>query len=364
MPNNERTPNGGVQMLDINTLLQKAREEGCSDVHITVGGDAPIVTRKNGILTKEQLKMADDDVRQLILDMCNDRQRASLAAGHDEDFAYALPTGERHRVNVYSQINGLTAAVRIIRNTIPTLDELQLPQVMKTLADEPRGLILLTGPTGSGKSTTLAAMIDYISRTRSEHILTVEDPIEYVFEQNLSVVHQREVGETVESFAAALKSALREDPDVILVGEMRDYETIQTAVTAAETGHLVLSTLHTTGAAQTIDRIIDTCPSGIQGQMRSQLSMVLRGVITQQLLPVAELDGRVAATEILIGNDAVANLIRENKCHQLPSTMASSAPLGMHTLNGDLARLVKVGRITKETALRASTDKADLNYYF
>jgi pilus retraction protein PilT len=259
-----------------------------------------------------------------------------------------------------------------MKNTIDAEDEnvqtaeeyTKKTKIMKTLADEPRGLILLTGPTGSGKSTTLAAMIDYISRTRSEHILTVEDPIEYVFEQNLSVVHQREVGETVESFAAALKSALREDPDVILVGEMRDYETIQTAVTAAETGHLVLSTLHTTGAAQTIDRIIDTCPSGIQGQMRSQLSMVLRGVITQQLLPVAELDGRVAATEILIGNDAVANLIRENKCHQLPSTMASSAPLGMHTLNGDLARLVKVGRITKETALRASTDKADLNYYF
>lgn len=351
-------------MLDINTLLQKAREEGCSDVHLTEGSGTPVVTRKNGVLTKENIQISDDDVKTLILSMCGDREKSGLAEGHDEDFAYALPSGERHRVNVYKQMNGLTAAIRIIRNTIPTLEELQLPSVMKDLADEPRGLILLTGPTGSGKSTTLAAMIDYISRSRSEHILTVEDPIEYVFEQNLSVVHQREVGETVKTFATALRSALREDPDVILVGEMRDFETISTAITAAETGHLVLSTLHTTGAAQTIDRIIDTCPPGIQGQMRSQLSTVLRGIITQQLLPVATLDGRIAATEVLTGNDAVGNLIREDKCHQLPSTMASSAAQGMHTLNGDLARLVKVGKITKETAMNATTDKADLNYYF
>ena len=223
--------------------------------------------------------------------------------------------------------------------------------------------ILLIGPTGSGKSTTLAAMIDHINETRSDHIITIEDPIEYVYQGRQALIHQREVGADARSFASALRSALREDPDVILVGEMRDYETISAAVTAAETGHLVLSTLHTIGAAQTIDRIIDVCPAGAQNQIRGQLATVLRGVITQQLLPLAGGKGRCAATEILVGTDAVANLIREGKCYQIPSILQSGAALGMHSLNADLARLVSMGRITREAAERCATDKSDLQNY-
>lgn len=347
-------------MISIEQLLTQARQEGCSDVHITQG--SPVAIRKNGALTPLDLDLSEGETEKLIFSLCTDKQKDELMRGIDQDFAYDLGHKQRHRVNVYGQMNGLAAAIRIINDTIPSLESLSLPDTLRKLADEPRGLILITGPTGSGKSTTLAAMIDYISKNRAEHILTVEDPIEYVFDQNKSIIHQREVGETVQSFAAALRSAMREDPDIILVGEMRDYETISTAVTAAETGHLVLSTLHTTGASQTIDRIIDTCPSGIQGQMRSQLSMVLRGIVTQSLLPIASGDGRIAATEILIGTDAVTNLIRENKCHQLPSVMQSSAALGMHTLNGNLAELVRSGQITREVAVTASTDKADLAY--
>lgn len=238
-----------------------------------------------------------------------------------------------------------------------------MPPVLTKLADEPRGLILVTGPTGSGKSTTLAAMIDHINKTRSDHIITIEDPIEYVYQGRRSLIHQREVGADVRSFASALRSALREDPDVILVGEMRDYETISAAVTAAETGHLVMSTLHTIGAAQTIDRIIDVCPAGAQNQIRGQLAAVLRGVITQQLLPLAVGKGRCAATEILVGTDAVANLIREGKCYQIPSILQSGAALGMHSLNADLARLVSTGRITREAAERCATNKSDLKNY-
>ena len=238
-----------------------------------------------------------------------------------------------------------------------------MPPVLTKLADEPRGLILVTGPTGSGKSTTLAAMIDHINESRSDHIITIEDPIEYVYQGRQALIHQREVGADARSFASALRSALREDPDVILVGEMRDYETISAAVTAAETGHLVLSTLHTIGAAQTIDRIIDVCPAGAQNQIRGQLAAVLRGVITQQLLPLAGGKGRCAATEILVGTDAVANLIREGKCYQIPSILQSGAALGMHSLNADLARLVSMGRITREAAERCATDKSDLQNY-
>lgn len=347
--------------MDITGLLGRARDEKCSDVHITQG--EPLVIRRNGALIRLDNAVTEEETKQLILSLCNKKHREGLVEGKDQDFAFTTQDGKRYRVNVYRQMNGLAAAVRIISDKIPTLEELMLPPVFHKLADEPRGLVLLTGPTGSGKSTTLAAMIDYISRSRAEHILTVEDPVEYVFDQNKSIIHQREVGDSVGSFAEALRSAMREDPDVILVGEMRDYETISTAVTAAETGHLVLSTLHTTGASHTIDRIIDTCPPEIQNQMRSQLSMVIRGIITQQLLPLADGSGRIAATEILIGNDAVSNLIREDKCHQLPSTMQSSAALGMHTLNGDLARLVKENRITRETAVNASLDKGDLAYY-
>lgn len=236
-------------------------------------------------------------------------------------------------------------------------------KIPRQLADEPRGLILVTGPTGSGKSTTLASMIDYVNASRPEHIITIEDPVEYVYERKQALIHQREVGRDVDSFAAALRSALREDPDIILVGEMRDYETISAALTAAETGHLVLSTLHTTGAAQTIDRIIDACPASSQNQVRIQLSGVLKGVVTQCLIPTADGRGRIAATEVLTGTDAVMNLIRESKGHQMATLMQSGAANGMHTLNGDLSRLVAMGVISGENAFKYSNDKRDLTNY-
>ncbi len=353
--------------MTIYELLLHARAQDCSDVHLSEG--LPAAMRRFGALVPLDVPIAPEQTRPLILSLCDEARRAALENGHDLDFACETPApgggkNARYRVNIYRHRLGLGAAIRLLRGDIPSLEDLALPAAVKTLADKPNGLILVTGPTGSGKSTTLAAMLDYISRTRSAHILTVEDPVEYVFEQNRSLVHQREVGETVGSFAAALRSALREDPDIILVGEMRDYETISTAVTAAETGHLVLSTLHTTGAIQTIDRIVDTCPPQAQQQMRSQLSMILRGVVTQQLLPLAAGNGRVVATEILTGTDAVANLIRENKCHQLGSAMQSGISLGMHTMNSDLARLVGTHKITAEQAMAAAVDKRDLEQYF
>ena len=347
--------------MNVTELLQYARAQDCSDLHLSEG--LPTLVRRYGSLLPLSEQFTDAQVRELIFALCTDREKKLIDAGKDADFAFSAGGADRYRVNVYRHRLGLSAAIRVLRGSIPSLEDLHLPGVLKSLADKPNGLILVTGPTGSGKSTTLAAMIDYITRTRAAHIITVEDPVEYVFEQNQCLVHQREVGETVDSFAGALRSALREDPDVLLVGEMRDYETISTAVTAAETGHLVLSTLHTTGAAQTIDRIVDTCPPEAQQQMRTQLSMILRGVITQQLLPISAGNGRVAATEILIGSDAACNLIRENKCFQLPTVMQSGMSQGMHTMNGDLSELVRKNRISRDTAMQASSDKVDLQQY-
>ena len=338
-------------MMQIHELTALARQMKASDIHISEG--LPLMFRIDGRLVNAPVQMSADETRSLILGLMDEAHREAVITERiDADFALVAPDGTRSRVNVFYQQNKAAATLRLLNNSIPT-----------KLADEPRGLILVTGPTGSGKSTTLAAMIDHINETRSDHIITIENPIEYVYQGKQALIHQREVGQDVSSFAAALRSALREDPDVILVGEMRDYETISAAVTAAETGHLVMSTLHTIGAAQTIDRIIDVCPAGAQNQIRGQLAAVLRGVITQQLLPLASGQGRCAATEILVGTDAVANLIREGKCYQIPSVLQSGAALGMHSLNADLARLVSLGRITRETAERCATDKSDLRNY-
>ena len=348
--------------MNIHELTALARQMKASDIHLSEG--LPLMLRVDGQLVNAPVQLSPDETRSLILSLPDESRREALSAGRiDADFALVAPDGSRSRVNVFFQQGRAAATLRLLSNEIPTLQQLSMPPVLTKLADEPRGLILVTGPTGSGKSTTLAAMIDHINKTRRDHIITIEDPIEYVYQGKQALIHQREVGEDVPSFAAALRSALREDPDVILVGEMRDYETISAAVTAAETGHLVLSTLHTIGAAQTIDRIIDVCPTGAQNQIRGQLAAVLRGVITQQLLPLAGGQGRCAATEILVGTDAVANLIREGKCYQIPSVLQSGAALGMHSLNADLARLVSLGRITRDTALRCATDKSDLENY-
>lgn len=347
-------------MADIMQLIATGRQMRCSDIHLSEG--LPLMMRVDGKLVETETALTDEEKKQLILSMLDDEQTQRLKQGGDLDFALQAPDGGRQRVNVFRQQKKLAATIRLLNNTIPTLAELMLPEVLGKLTEEPRGLILVTGPTGSGKSTTLAAMIDAINQNRPEHIITIEDPIEYVYGQGKGLIHQREVGRDVPSFASALRSALREDPDIILVGEMRDYETISAALTAAETGHLVLSTLHTTGAAQTIDRIVDACPGESQNQVRTQLAGVLKAVVTQCLIPRIS-GGRIAATEILLGVDSAANMIRESKCHQLGSVMQSGASMGMHTLNGDLQRLVSAGQIRREDAYRYSNDKRELNDY-
>ncbi len=351
----------GSMPLNIEAMLNFARENDCSDLHITSA--QPPTFRRLGELTIGPFRGTKDDYKKLILSLLNPLQEEELSMGNDLDFSFEGDNEQRYRCNVYRQQNELAAAIRVLRNDIPSLEDLRLPEAIRKLAEQPRGIVLVTGPTGSGKSTTLAAMIDYINIHRKAHIITIEDPIEYVHKHKNCLVHQRELHRDVGSFSDALRSAMREDPDVILVGEMRDYETISAAVTAAETGHLVFSTLHTTGAAQTLDRIVDVYPSHSQGMIRSQLSGVLRGVVTQTLLPLADNSGRTVATEILIGTDAVLNLIREGKYHQLGSTMQSNAQLGMHTLAADLAELVRKGMITREVAEKSVNNKHELNQY-
>ena len=339
-------------------FIMEARALNASDIHLTVG--APTVVRVNGELRKFG-ELSDMVVNRTILSILSADQEKLLTEGNDIDFSFELENGARQRVNVFRQSGRLACCIRLLNNKIPTLEELKMPPVLTELAQKRRGLILVTGPTGSGKSTTLAAIIDYINKNRACHVITIEDPVEYKYTQEKATIHQREVGRDVDSFSNALRSALREDPDVILVGEMRDYETISLAVTAAETGHLVMGTLHTTSAAQTIDRIIDACPPHAQAQVRTQLASTLKGVITQCLVPVAKGGGRVAATEILIGTDAAMNLVRTSKCHQLNTIMQMGKSIGMHTLNSDLASLVKSGTITRDAAMEYCTDKTEMD---
>lgn len=336
--------------MNLNVLLKEARDANCSDLHFTVG--LPPVVRQHGHLKRLSNYPVCDEAAVLgIVDqMVNDNHREIMASGEDCDLSYTTNEGYRNRVNIYHQKGNTAIAIRLLRDSIPTFDELKLPHVLAEFAMKPRGLVLVTGPTGSGKSTTLAAMIDHINTHKSDHIIIVEDPIEYVHEHKMCMVNQREVGADVTSFAASLRGALREDPDVILVGEMRDYETIQAAITAAETGHLVMSTLHTTDAASTIDRIIDVFPPHQQQQVRTQLASILVGVCSQQLVPTADGNGRVAALEILVATDAVASMIRENKTHQINNAIQTGRSLGMLSRDQELARLVKCGKITKEEA--------------
>lgn len=347
--------------LTIELLVNYARTHDCSDIHITAA--LPPMFRHLGQLQTGPFISDAAMSRGLILSLLDERQKETLQCGSDLDFAFTDMRGQRQRVNVFHQQGQLAAAIRVLRNDIPALEDLRLPPAIRGLADQPRGLVLVTGPTGSGKSTTLAAMIGHINATRHAHIITIEDPVEYLHPHRGCIVHQRELHQDVESFASALRSAMREDPDVILVGEMRDYETISAAVTAAETGHLVFSTLHTTSASQTIDRIVDVYPQHSQGQIRSQLSGVLRGIVSQTLLPRADGAGRIAATEILLGTDAVLNMIREGKYHQLPSAMQSGMSLGMQTLAADLARLVRAKSITRAAAEDCVGNKQELAQY-
>lgn len=346
----------------IDLLLERCRKEKMSDLHLTKG--LPPMGRQRGDLVPlPGLPKMDEQTIEMIANSMLLQAGEQYSILNDVDFSYVSADGNRNRVNVYTQYNAPAVAVRLLNDTIPTIDEMGLPQLFKSLAMQPRGLLLVTGPTGSGKSTTLAAMIDHININRASHILTFEDPIEYKHENKRCMVNQREVGTDVESFAKALKSALREDPDVILVGEMRDLETTSLAITAAETGHFVMSTLHTTGAAPTIDRIIDQFPAQQQGQIRVLLGQVLRGVITQTLIPRADGSGRVAAFEILICNDAVANMIRENKCHQIASVLQTGQKFGMQSLDYHIAHLVRTKVITYEAGLEKCVDPQQLNKY-
>lgn len=348
-------------MSTIDAIIRYARENNCSDIHLTA--ELPPVYRRYGDIMVSNLPYDNQEIESSILSMLDHDQLRKVNQKLDIDLCYSLTESQRQRVNIYYQQGSICACIRILNDKTPTFDELKLPRAIRELAQVPNGLVLVTGPTGSGKSTTLAAMVDYINQTRKGHIITLEDPIEYVHKHKSCIVHQREVGEDVPSFEAALKSALREDPDVILVGEMRDLETISAAVTAAETGHLVLSTLHTTGAANTIDRIIDVFPDGGKDQIRTQLAEVLRGVVTQQLIPAADGEGRHAAFEILKSTEAISSLIRENKCYQINTILQTSQKDGMCTLNNDLGRLVSSGKISLKDAMDKSNNTAELMRY-
>lgn len=336
----------------LDQVLEKARFQNDSDVHIDEIGTVRV--RRNGTLTAmPDMSFSADDTHAMIEKLMAKEDQSRLERHEDLDFVY-IENNYRYRVNVFSQQGHLAAAVRIIYESIRRLDELGLPSVLDSFTKEPRGLVLLTGPTGSGKSTTLAAMIDAINHRRHCHILTIEDPIEYVYHEDQALIHQREIGQDVDNFATALRSAMREDPDVVLVGEMRDFETIQATITLAETGHLVFSTLHTIGAARTIDRIVDVFPDYQQAQVRIQLAGVLKAVVTQTLLPRIDMDARIPAVEVMIVNEAISNLIRENKGHQINSIMQTGKAVGMQTLESALAKLVRAGQVDLNVALSLS----------
>ncbi|MEW5945724.1 MAG: type IV pilus twitching motility protein PilT [bacterium] len=346
--------------MHINDLLQILLKEEASDLHIKAG-NKPFI-RVHGVMqTIEGVnRLAPENTRQIILSMMTPEQRDIFLRDWEHDFAYALENGTRFRVNAYHQRGSIAAVFRVIPARIRTIDELKLPPILKEFCMRPRGIVLVTGPTGSGKSTTQAAMIDHINENRREHIITIEDPIEFVHQNKQCLINQREVGADTNSFAGALKRALRQDPDIILVGEMRDLETIAMAITAAETGHLVLATLHTTGAAQTIDRIIDVFPPEQQQQIRMQVSSNIQGIICQILVPHVSGRGRVAAFEVMVPTPAMRNLIRDAKTYQVPSAMQISKVPGMFTLEQYLAELVRKRQVSKEAAYAKASDPDQL----
>jgi twitching motility protein PilT len=345
---------------DFADLLLEVLERRASDLHITAGAKPAVRIRGKLTPLEDYPALTPTDTREVIYSILTNDQRQKLETDWQLDFAYAIPNVARFRVNAYFQRSAIGAAFRLIPFEIKSADELGLPAVVHDLARKPRGFVLVTGPTGSGKSTSLASIIDEINSTREDHILTIEDPIEFLHPHKRCVVNQREIGSDAHSFAHGIKAALRQDPDVILVGEMRDLETIHTALTAAETGHLVFATLHTQDAPQTIDRIIDVFPPEQQQQVRVQLSVALEGVITQQLLPTADGASRVAACEVMIPTPAVRNLIREGKTHQILSAMQTGSASGMQTMDAALATLVRAGKITPQLATARSSTPEDL----
>ncbi len=342
-------------MLSLDQILLEVIEKEASDLHITVG--VPPTIRLHGqLIHLDYPKLMPQDTKEMIYAILTQEQREKLERNLEFDFSYSLPGKGRFRVNIYFQRGSLSAAFRLIPVRIPTLQDLNLPFVLEDFTRKPRGLVLVTGPTGSGKSTTIAALINIINETRTVHIITIEDPIEYLHPHKKSIVNQREVGADTKTFATALKYILRQDPDVILIGEMRDLETISAALTAAETGHLVFASLHTQDAPQTIDRIIDVFPPYQQQQVRIQLAGTLQGVISQQLLVRRDGQGRVPAVEILVPTAAVRNMIREGKTHQIYTAMQTGQKYGMQTMDMALAELVRRGKIVFEGALERAVD--------
>ncbi len=336
-------------------LLSIAVESGASDLHLTVA--SPPIMRVNGKLIRMMdNNLTPDDTLRIIQEILKPEQITVFEERGELDLSYSHPGLGRFRVNIFKQRGSYGMALRVVALKIPSMESLKLPPILKELAKKQRGLILVTGPTGSGKSTTLAAMIDYMNQNRNDHILTIEDPIEYLHKHNKSIVNQREIGHDSQTFANALRAALRQDPDIILVGEMRDLETIATAITAAETGHLVLSTLHTIGAAKTVDRIIDVFPPHQQQQIRIQLASVIEAVISQQILPKADGSGRVAAFEVMTANTAVRNLVREGKTHQIQTVIQTGSNAGMQTMDASLLELYKNRVIDKENLRKYSVD--------
>jgi len=342
--------------MDVSELLAFTVKNGASDLHLS-SGEPPMI-RIHGDMTRIKMpEVGDREVQSMVYDIMNDTQRKLFEEHLELDFSFALGDIARFRVNVFNQNRGMSAVFRVIPTEVFTLDQLKCPDIFTDIAMTPRGICLVTGPTGSGKSTTLAAMVDYRNQNEKGHILTIEDPIEFVHRSKSALVSQREVGPHTHSFANSLKSALREDPDVILVGELRDLETIRLALTAAETGHMVFGTLHTSSAPKTIDRIIDVFPAAEKDMVRAMLSESLRAVISQTLMKTADGNGRVAAHEIMLGTPAIRNLIRENKVPQMVSVMQTSLREGMQTLDSDLQRLVKSRKISQQAALEKCQNK-------
>ena len=339
----------------VDDLLERMVARGASDLHVTAASEPAI--RVNGHLERmeEFDRLTPDDTQRLLYRILSTEQQKHFEIKRQIDLSYSIPGLARFRVNVYFQRESLGAAFRVIPADLKSLEDLGMPQSLHDLADKPRGLVLVTGPTGSGKSTTLAAIIDEINSTRADHIMTIEDPIEFLHRHKRCVVNQREIGPDATSFAEALRGALRQDPDVILLGEMRDLETIATALTAAETGHLVFATLHTQDAPSTVDRLIDVFPAAQQEQIRVQIAATLQAVVTQTLIPRADGGGRVAAVEILFPDDAVRNLIRQAKVEQVYSVMQTNTKRGMQTLEQALAELVVRGVITQDAAMSRSS---------
>jgi twitching motility protein PilT len=341
--------------MDIQTLLRATVEAGASDLHVSAGMP-PLIRVRGDMVRSPAPALLDADARIMLQTLMSDEQRKEFLTKRDIDFAFELPGLCRFRANIFEQRRGIGGVFRVIATKIKTLEELGTPRVLKDLSMKDHGLVLVTGPTGSGKSTTLAAMIDYVNSNRPGHIITIEDPIEFVHESKSCLINQREVGSHTDSFSSALRSALREDPDIILVGELRDLETTALAITAAETGHLVFGTLHTNSASKTIDRLIDIFPAERQSQVRTMVSESLEGVIAQTLIPTVDGKSRVAAIEILVGVPALRNLIREDKTTQIQSVMQVGGQHGMQTLDMALKDLVITGKITREAALERSTN--------